>query len=91
MTLAGHFPFTIAPLFFGGRLIALSKKKSDSIRPILIGMTLHRLASNCASQNSWYCLPAHVSSAWAFHAARRSLQAMIKDQTFVILDVAKAF
>jgi len=36
----------VAPVFFGGRLLALNKK-SGSVRPI--GFTLRRLASKCAN------------------------------------------
>jgi len=48
MVLAGHCPNTISQLFFGGRLIALTKG-SGGIRPIAVGMTPRRLVSKCAS------------------------------------------
>jgi len=48
MVLAGSCPKEIAPYFFGGRLLALSKK-SGGLRPIAIGLTLRRLVSKCAS------------------------------------------
>jgi len=48
MTLAGRCPSDVAPVFFGGRLLALNKK-SDGIRPIAIGFTRRRLASKCAN------------------------------------------
>ena len=46
--LAGRCPEAVAPVFFGGRLLALSKK-TGGIRPIAIGFTLRRLASKCAN------------------------------------------
>jgi hypothetical protein len=48
MLLAGQCPRQIAPIFFGGRLIALDKK-DGGIRPIAIGLTLRRLAAKCAN------------------------------------------
>jgi len=48
LILAGGCPADISPIFFGGRLLALSKK-SDGVRPIAIGFTLRRLASKCAN------------------------------------------
>ena len=38
----------MAPIFFGGRLLALNKK-SGGIRPIAIGFSLRHLASKCAN------------------------------------------
>ena len=46
--LAGRCPSKVAPVFFGGRLLALNKKASG-IWPIAIGFTLRRLASKCAN------------------------------------------
>jgi len=43
--LAGLCPKEAAPFFFNGRLLALNKK-SGGIRPIAVGVTLRRLASN---------------------------------------------
>ena len=48
MALAGQCPKDVVPIFFGGRLTALDKK-CGGIRPIVIGMTLRRLASKCAN------------------------------------------
>ena len=48
MVLSGRCPSAIAPIFFGGRLIALNTK-SGGIRLIAIGFTLRRLVSKCAS------------------------------------------
>ena len=48
IALLGHCPREVAPIFFGGRLIAL-EKKSGGTRPIAIGLTLRRLASKCAN------------------------------------------
>jgi len=46
--MTGACPTDIIPIFFGGRLLALNKK-SVSIRPIAVGLTLRRLASKCAN------------------------------------------
>jgi len=48
LVLAGRCPSDVAPMFFGGRLLALSKK-SGGFWPIVIGFTLRRLASKCAN------------------------------------------
>lgn len=48
MVLAGRCPSDVAPVFFGGRLLALNKK-SGGIRPIAIGFTLRRVVSKCAN------------------------------------------
>ena len=48
--LATPLPAGVAPVFFGGRLLALCKK-SGGVRPIAIGFfSLRRLASKCANQ-----------------------------------------
>ena len=41
-------PCGIVAIFFGGRLIALTKK-SDGLRPVVVGLTLRRLVSKRAS------------------------------------------
>jgi len=46
--LAGRYQSDVALVFFGGRLLALSKK-SGGFQPIAIGFTLRRLASKCAN------------------------------------------
>jgi len=48
LVLAGRCLVDVAPIFFGGRLIALTKK-SGGIRPIAVGFTLRRLVSKCAN------------------------------------------
>jgi len=48
LVLAGRCPEAVAPVFFGGRLLALNKK-TGGIRPIAIDFTLRRLASKCAN------------------------------------------
>ena len=48
LVIAGRCPDAVAPVFFGGRLLALNKK-TGGIRPIVIGFTLRRLASKCAN------------------------------------------
>ena len=44
--LGGVCPAPVVPLFFGGRLIALSKK-SGGLRPIAVGLTVRRLTAKC--------------------------------------------
>jgi len=48
LVLAGRCPSAVAQVFFGGRLLALSKK-SGGFRSIVIGFTLRILASKCAN------------------------------------------
>jgi len=48
MLLTEGCPADISPIFFGERLLALSKK-TGGVRPIAIGFTLRRLASKCAN------------------------------------------
>jgi len=48
LVVAGRCPTDVDAVFFGGRLLALSKK-TGGIRPIAIGFTLRRLTSKCAS------------------------------------------
>lgn len=101
MVLAGRCPVSIAPLFFGGRLIALTKK-SGGIRPIAIGMTLRRLASKCAnsfatSKLASYLHPRQLGVGTAggceaaVHAARRYLSSMPNSHVVVKLDFSNAF
>ena len=47
--MAGACPIDIILIFYGGRLLAMNKK-SGSIRPIAVGLTLRRLASKCANR-----------------------------------------
>ena len=74
--LAGRCPADVAPKFFGGRLIALSKK-TGGIRPIVVGFTLRHLVSKCANSHSlarlapWPLLSVPPSSEWAFQGAAR--------------------
>lgn len=101
MVLAGSCPKEIAPYFFGGRLLALSKK-SGGLRPIAIGLTLRRLVSKCASSfgskrlASVFCprqLGVGVAGGCeaAVHSARRFLQNMPSDHVLVKLDFSNAF
>ena len=48
LVLAGRCPTGVAPVFFEGRLLALSKKSGD-VRPIAIGFSLRRFASKCTN------------------------------------------
>jgi len=44
LVLSGLCPSEVAPIFFGGRLVAMNKKKSGGNRPIAVGFSLRRLA-----------------------------------------------
>jgi Reverse transcriptase (RNA-dependent DNA polymerase) len=101
MVLAGGCPATVAPVFFGGRLIALNKK-DGGIRPIVVGLTLRRLASRCAntmgtSRLATYFNPIQLGVGTsggceaAVHAARRYLSNMPEGHVLVKLDFKNAF
>ena len=101
MTLAGHCPADVAPIFFGGRLIALNKK-SGGIRPIAIGLVLRRLASKCANAFGVARLTTYLSPRQlgvgtaggceaAVHSARRYLESMPREHVLVKLDFTNAF
>ena len=44
VVVSGRLPEWMYPVFYGARLIALSKSEGDGLRPIAIGLTLRRLA-----------------------------------------------
>ena len=91
----------IAPILFGGRLIALNKA-TGGLRPIAVGYTLRRLTSKCASaavagKLSTYLAPRQLGFGVpggceaAVHATRRFLQSMPEDNIVVKLDFSNAF
>ena len=101
MVLAGRCPKTVAPVFFGGRMLALNKK-GGGIRPIAIGLTLRRLASKCANS----AVIAHLRPEFAprqlglgtsggceaaVHSTRRFLESLAPDHVVVKLDFSNAF
>jgi len=99
--LAGSCPQNIAPYFFGGRLLALSKN-SGGIRPIAVGLTLRRLACKCASSfgskrlvSSFHPRQLGVGVAGgcevAIHSARCFMENMPSDYMVVKLDFSNAF
>ena len=99
--LSGGCPSNIAPIFFGGRLLALNKK-SGGVRPIVIGFTLRRLASKCANSvgserlRDYFCprqLGVGVAGGCeaAVHSARRFLEDLPPDHVVVKLDFSNAF
>lgn len=99
--LDGHCHAHVKPLFFGGRLLALSKK-CGGIRPIAVGMTLRRLASKCASHFGIAHLTSYLSPRQlgvgipggceaAVHAVRRMLQSLPDDHVVAKLDFSNAF
>ena len=101
LVLSGHCPKDMAPIFFGGRLIALDKK-SGGIRPIVIGFTLRRLVSKCANavgvaRLAPYFHPRQLGVGTAggceaaIHSARRFLESMPTGHVVVKLDFTNAF
>jgi len=101
MLLAGRCPSVVAPIFFGGRLIALNKK-SGGIRPIAIGFTLRRLVSKCANTAGiarlvTYFQPRQLGVGTpggceaAIHSARRYLENLEPENVVVKLDFTNAF
>ena len=101
MVLAGRCPKDVAPVFFGGRLLALNKK-SGGIRPIVVGFSLRRLVSKCATSFGTKHLtdffhphqlgvgiPGGCEA--AIHSARRYLEALPPDHIVVKLDFSNAF
>ena len=90
-----------APVFFGGRLLALNKK-TGGIRPIVNGFTLRRLASKCANSfgtkklaSVFYPHQLGIGTPGgceaAVHSARRYLEALPEDHVLVKLDFSNAF
>jgi len=101
VVLAGRCPLNAAPVFFGGRLLALNKK-SGGIRPIAIGFTLRRLTSKCANSSGTNLLRSYFypyqlgvgtpgGCEAAIHSARRYLEALPPDHVLVKLDFSNAF
>jgi len=101
LVLSGGCPFEVAPIFFGGRLLAMNKK-SGGVRPIAIGFSLRRLASKCANSFGTNNLKSYfhphqlgvgISGGCeaAIHSARRYLEAMPTDHVLVKLDFTNAF
>ena len=101
MVLAGSCPTDVAPIFFGGRLLALNKK-SGGIRPIAIGFTLRRLVAKCASNVGSMKMRSYFSPRQlgvgipggceaAVHAARRFLEGLPVGHVMVKLDFKNAF
>ena len=101
MVLAGGCPPEVAAIFLGGRLIALNKK-SGGIWPIVIGFTLRKLVSKCASKFGSERLQEYFNPhelgvgieggcEATIHSVRRFLQFMPADNVFVKLDFSDAF
>ena len=101
LVLSGGFPSEVAPIIFGGRLLALNKK-SGGVRPIAIGFSLRRLASKCANFSGANRLRSYFHPLQlgvgipggceaAIHSARRYLEALPSDHVLVKLDFSNAF
>ena len=91
----------VAPVLFGGNLIAL-EKKSGGIRPIAIGYTWRRIAAKCANAYATCVLSSYLSPIQlgvgvsggceaAVHASRRFAENMPATQCIVKLDFVNAF
>jgi hypothetical protein len=91
----------VAPVLFGGNLIAL-EKKSGGIRPIAIGYTWRRIAAKCANAYATCVLSSYLSPIQlgvgvsggceaAVHASRRFAENMPATQCIVKLDFINAF
>jgi len=101
LVLAGRCPKSVAPVFFGGRMLALNKK-CGGIRPIAVGLTLRRLASKCANSAVLKRLrpdfaPRQLGLGTpggceaAVHTTRRFLESLAPDHVVVKLDFSNAF
>jgi hypothetical protein len=91
----------VAPILFGGQLMAL-EKKTGGIRPIAIGYTLRRIAAKCANAHATAVLADYLQPIQlgvgtpggceaAVHAARRYAESMPAGHCIVKLDFANAF
>jgi len=101
MIVAGEVPELVRPYFFGGRLIALSKK-DGGVRPIVVGQSLRRLASKLVNSYATEILSSTFSpiqlgvgitggAEAAVHAARRYVEHLDPDFVIVKLDFRNAF
>jgi len=101
MVLAGRCPKDVAPVFFGGHLLALNKK-SGGIRTIVVGFSLRPLVSKCATSFGTKLLtdffhPHQLGVAIpgsceaAIHSARHYLEKLPPDHIVVKLDFSNAF
>ena len=101
IVLSGETPQPVRSTFFGATLIAL-QKKGGGLRPIVVGLTLCRLAAKClgsrvlqpmstllAPLQLGYGTP-HGAEA-AVHATRLYLDNMPDDHLFLKLDFSNAF
>jgi hypothetical protein len=99
--LEGNCPQTVAPILFGGNLIAI-EKKNGGIRPIAIGYTWRRIAAKCANSHATSALADYLSPIQlgvgvpggceaAVHATRRYIESMPAGHCVVKLDFSNAF
>ena len=101
MLLEGRCSPDVAPVLFGGQLIAL-EKKTGGIRPIVIGYTLRRVAAKCANAYAAailadYLQPVQVGVGISggceavVHATRRFTESMPSGYCIAKLDFSNAF
>jgi hypothetical protein len=98
---SGFVPVQVRSCFFGGRLIALSKK-DGGLRPIAVGYTLRRLAAKIANFYATTIMSASLSPLQlgvgtaggmeaAVHATRQYLHQLTDESAIVKLDFKNAF
>jgi len=99
--LTGICNSAVAPILFGGQLMAL-EKKSGGIRPIAIGYTWRRIAAKCANAHATAVLAGYLQPLQlgvgtpggceaAVHATRRFVESMPAGHCVVKLDFSNAF
>jgi len=99
--LQGNCHPEVAPVLFGGSLIAL-QKKSGGVPPVAIGYTWRRIAAKCANAYATYTLSSYLSPIQlgvgvsggceaAVHATRRFADDMPATHCIVKLDFVNAF
>ena len=92
---------SIKPIFYGAKLIALSKK-DNGIRPIAIGETLRRLTAKIAIASVQKAVSARLSPTQlgfgiaggtkaAVHATRAFVETLNQNSVLIKLDFANAF
>jgi hypothetical protein len=101
LLLAGCCPPEIRATFFGGTLMALSKK-SGGLRPIVVGYLWRRLAAKCANafaitRIAGYLPPRQLGvgvaggAEAAVHAVRRFMSTAEEESVLIKIDFANAF
>ena len=101
LVLSGRRPSEVAPIFFGGRLLAMNKK-SGGIRPLQLALLfgVWRLSAQILfgiNRLGEYLYPNQLGAGTPggceadIHSARRYLEALTPDDVLVKLDFTNAF